>query len=375
MSETSRVKIVTGEGGKSSLQFGRLVLYDTGLYKVVARNKNGSAVSRFKLFIGDGHRLTPEIQLSNLDYKIESNPVELSPGNPADDYPDLEVISRGSYSYLALSKSRNHMLQIVHKEVMDCNTELTKSLVNVNIANLISYNEVSPTLIYVKEYCGDLLLNYLSEQLDYSEETLCVVSGQVLDALTYLHWRGWVLMNLNPGNVVFDGQRAKLVDFTCSQQINSSILSGRNPQSLLEFNAPEQISSDGDTSVIPQTDIWGFGVLLYICLSGVSPFKGASTDETKQNIQFVRFRFEPLFKEITSEATKFFIQLFKRSPLKRPNIEECFDSRWFSPSEFMQKKRAKATFQGSYLKEYVEESKRNEAISEVIEKTIRTVVI
>lgn len=60
--------------------------------------------------------------------------------------------------------------------------------------------------------------------------------------------------------------------------------------------APEIVT---DEPAYPQTDIWSLGVLTYIMLSGVSPFRGADDAETKQNIAFVRYRFEHLYKEIT----------------------------------------------------------------------------
>lgn len=65
---------------------------------------------------------------------------------------------------------------------------------------------------------------------------------------------------------------------------------------------------------IPQTDIWTVGVLTYVMLSGKLPFSGEDENETRQNILFVRYRFEHLFKEVSQEATRFLMLLFKRHP-------------------------------------------------------------
>lgn len=65
----------------------------------------------------------------------------------------------------------------------------------------------------------------------------------------------------------------------------------------------------------PQTDIWSVGVLAYLLLSATSPFRGADQNETKANITFVRYRFESLHKEVTQEATRFLMYVFKRAPL------------------------------------------------------------
>ena len=43
-------------------------------------------------------------------------------------------------------------------------------------------------------------------------------------------------------------------------------------------------------------------------------YRGETNDETKQNITYVRYRFEPLYKEISMEATRFMMQIFKRCP-------------------------------------------------------------
>lgn len=53
---------------------------------------------------------------------------------------------------------------------------------------------------------------------------------------------------------------------------------------------------------------------MYILLSGVSPFRGTDSEETRQNVTFVRYRFEYLYKELSQEATRFLILVFKRAP-------------------------------------------------------------
>lgn len=64
------------------------------------------------------------------------------------------------------------------------------------------------------------------------------------------------------------------------------------------MSAPEALSTV-DSQVTGQADVWSVGVLIYLLLSGHSPFKGATEDETKQNIMFVQFRFEHLYKDLT----------------------------------------------------------------------------
>lgn len=77
------------------------------------------------------------------------------------------------------------------------------------------------------------------------------------------------------------------------------------------LTAPEIIE---EAQAFPQSDIWSFGVLLYVLLSGQLPFKGENADESKDNILNVKFKFEYLYKEVTMEATRLIMWIFKRAP-------------------------------------------------------------
>ena len=64
--------------------------------------------------------------------------------------------------------------------------------------------------------------------------------------------------------------------------------------------APEVINGD---AVTLSTDMWGVGVIIYVLLSGVSPFYSDSHDRACQNITEIRYRFpSEFFSEVTSEA-------------------------------------------------------------------------
>ena len=80
----------------------------------------------------------------------------------------------------------------------------------------------------------------------------------------------------------------------------------------LTLTAPEIIE---EAQAYPQSDIWSLGVLLYVLLSGQLPFKGDSAEESKENILDVKFKFEWLYKEVTMEATRLLMWIFKRSPM------------------------------------------------------------
>ena len=75
--------------------------------------------------------------------------------------------------------------------------------------------------------------------------------------------------------------------------------------------APEILD---EAQAFPQSDMWSLGVLLYVLLSGQLPFKGETAEETKSNILDVKFKFEWLYNEVTMEATRLLMWIFKRAP-------------------------------------------------------------
>lgn len=156
----------------------------------------------------------------------------------------------------------------------------------------------------------------------------------MLDGLQYLHWRGLTHLDLQPDNVLLTSARSldvKLCDFGCARRVSKQGTVVEQDRSYLPFTAPEIVNGE---PAFTQSDIWSLGCLTYVLLSGVSPFgyldvltlssasdliifcdSGENDEEIKQNITYVRYRFEPLYKEISMEAQRFIMFVFKRAPL------------------------------------------------------------
>ncbi|KAK7082958.1 Serine/threonine-protein kinase 17A, partial [Halocaridina rubra] len=113
------------------------------------------------------------------------------------------------------------------------------------------------------------------------------------------------------------------------------------------LTAPEVL---WDHKAYPTSDIWSLGVLVYALMAGSSPFKGIDDNDTRQNIQYVRYRYEHLSSSTSQEAIRFLMLIFKRDPSKRPTIEDCREHKWLIENDYMVKKRERATFFGIKLK-------------------------
>merc|ERR1712203_1179727 len=180
------------------------------------------------------------------------------------------------------------------------------------------------------------VLGYIAERPSYTEQMVCEIACQVLDALNYIHWRGKVYLNLEPAN------------FETTQTVASNGTQIKGTYNF-DYAAPEILE---EAQAFPQSDVWSLGVLLYVLMSGQLPFKGETPGESKDNILRVQFKFEWLYKECTMEGTRLLMWIFKRKPHARPSLEEVGAHRWTNPADYMLKKRERARFPTNRIQKF-----------------------
>lgn len=129
----------------------------------------------------------------------------------------------------------------------------------------------------VMEYCagGDLHSALKKTHLD-----LALLARHILLGLRDLHINGKVHRDLKPENVLLrDNSHAALTDFGISGDQNNRLTqrgwSGVPQQRFgtIAYMPPEQINPKrGNATVLPTTDIFSFGVMMYQLLTGSLPF-------------------------------------------------------------------------------------------------------
>ncbi|MFF8969608.1 protein kinase [Streptomyces sp. NPDC014995] len=116
--------------------------------------------------------------------------------------------------------------------------------------------------------------------------------AQVCEGLHQLHHAGWIHGDLKPGNVLLmeDGS-VRLADFNLAAE-----LEGTHAYSPVfatpDYTPPELLwpeVSERGTRVRPTADIWAFGVLAHVVLTGTYPLPGATTEaRTDAAVRYAR---------------------------------------------------------------------------------------
>src|SRR5512136_902 len=107
---------------------------------------------------------------------------------------------------------------------------------------------------------------------------------QICAAVGYAHRAGLVHGDMKPGNVLIapDG-RAKVVDFGLARALGESAMDeeGELVWGTPAYFAPEQAAGD---HVVPATDVYAIGVILYEMLTGRLPFSGTDNEVARKHL-------------------------------------------------------------------------------------------
>ncbi|MBO5419875.1 MAG: protein kinase [Bacteroidales bacterium] len=129
----------------------------------------------------------------------------------------------------------------------------------------------------VMEFCGG---GDLSKFVGKPDAPLASIAKDVLNGLHDLHSNGKVHRDLKPENVLFkDDGTAVLTDFGISGDRNKRMternIFGKPTQifGTYAYMPPEQVNrARGNSTVLPTTDLYSFGVMMYQLITGDLPF-------------------------------------------------------------------------------------------------------
>lgn len=187
---------------------------------------------------------------TKIDYRFESEAMEwITEESYTDHYRFISEIAQGRFSNVVKGVDKQTDAVVVAKvfELTPENQsqvqkefENLRTLRHERIASLLAAfkpkNSTTAVLVMEKLQGADIL-TYLSSRHEYTEQTVATIITQLLDAIQYLHWRGFCHLDLQPDNVVMASVRStqiKLVDFGSAQPVSK--LGSQVPMSgMLDF--------------------------------------------------------------------------------------------------------------------------------------------
>ncbi|KAF7988703.1 hypothetical protein HCN44_001276 [Aphidius gifuensis] len=254
-------------------------------------------------------------------------------------YLELDELGKGRYALVRRARDRGTGQEVAlkqtprHKQSRDLTRAEYDLLAMTNHANIIRAfalfeNAPQPDFdtIVLELVRGPTLFKYLSNKTDYTESMASKFSAQLLSALSWLHQRNKSHSDIKPENLLVDQDTGvvKLIDFGEAVRAKSLVVV---PPADLEFSAPELVLGRPTGSY---TDMWAAGVLIYVLLSGLSPFLDDSVEETTANILKCDYCFpDEYFQFISNDAKDLLKNLLCLRGEERANADITLKSPWF----------------------------------------------
>ncbi|KAG0171441.1 serine/threonine-protein kinase KIN2 [Apophysomyces sp. BC1034] len=173
---------------------------------------------------------------------------------------------------------------------------------------------------------GGQLLHYIVKRQRLSEKRGRFFGRQIASALDYLHRNSIVHRDLKIENILIDksGRNIKLIDFGLSnlfcpeRQLTTYCGS-------LYFAAPELLRATPYHG--PEIDVWSFGVVLYVMLTGSVPFDDKSMPGLHEKIKKAEVSYPAHMSE---EAQDLLSKIFVADPANRARLADVIRHPWLN---------------------------------------------
>ena len=154
----------------------------------------------------------------------------------------------------------------------------------VRIYNIEETDDGNPFV--VMEYVEGPTLRTVIHEKGLTFSTSLDYLIQIAEALAYAHGQTLIHRDLKPANVIVtaDGLNAKLMDFGMAiHDLTPDERLPTRPEGTPAYMSPEQVRGEGHR-LDGRTDIWAFGVLTYVMLTGQKPFRAEQMAELIREI-------------------------------------------------------------------------------------------
>lgn len=213
----------------------------------------------------------------------------------------------------------------------DREVSLMKELDHPNICKILETYLNGRTLWVVMEYCeGGEVFDKIVTCGKIPENESADILRQVVGALLYAHNRGIAHRDLKPENVCFcekgTGGLVKVIDWGVSCHFNAAGM--RSAVGSTTYAAPEVLDAHVKGEYFAACDLWSFGVMAYVMLSGKPPFWGQPAEELRKMYKEQYPMHDALWQGISPDAKDMIRRLIRADPAKRLTIQATAKHPW-----------------------------------------------
>ncbi|XP_066602165.1 uncharacterized protein [Prorops nasuta] len=279
---------------------------------------------------------------------------DLEKVNLVDEFDILQIVGEGWFGKILLTEHKSTQTEMVLKALPKAYTSISDFFREFHYGlhlsahrNIITTYDVAfetaGFYVFSQEYAplGDLTSNVTETGL--GELHAKRVARQLAAAIHHIHSRELVHRDIKLDNILVfksDFSRIKLCDFGETRRVNTIV---RRHNEWLPYSPPEvlQINTDVTYKALTSHDVWQFGIVLFVCLTGCLPWQKAALDDPRyarylnwHNATLNIAKKPKLFQLISSRAQRMFKRLLDPKAEKRPTsvleINKYQEDRWLA---------------------------------------------
>lgn len=271
----------------------------------------------------------------------------LGEGNTSKVY--LGKLIGGNEEYAAIKILKEEFLRRDSDSILSVHNEITilKNLQHSGIINMLEYGDsgqvVKPSgrvidnlVFIVMEFIqGGLLFDLCQTMGSMGEDAGRFFLTQMLDSVDYMHTRKVVHRDLKLENILIDDNlNLKVADFGFACYKNIDAL--KSYRGTMTYMAPE--IKEGKQYKGTEVDLFSIGVILFIIVQGIFPFKEARKEEYFYKL-LLDGKIDTYFQKtngtgLSDDFKDLILKFFSYNGADRPSIEDIRAHPWMNSPTF-----------------------------------------
>ncbi|RUP49850.1 kinase-like domain-containing protein [Jimgerdemannia flammicorona] len=263
-------------------------------------------------------------------------------------YKRMRILGKGNFGKVYLAEHKTTKLKVLLQRVVaikaidkrnfknDCQqkhvhsekgiSEALQRFQHENIVEVYDVFQDDDFVWIVMEYLeGGELFERIKDGKSLEESEARKWFGEIMEAVRYMHKHHLVHRDLKPENILLDREgHIRICDFGFGKFCRRGQLLDTYCGSPY-YAAPEMVTSTPYLG--PAADIWSCGVILYVMLSGLLPFRCEYTPELFEKISIGDY---VMPRSIGTEAAHLISRMLRVNPQERPTAEFVLKHSWIT---------------------------------------------